>query len=119
MDQRTRERLPVLPALAAFAGRQQQAAAELLSAAQATTPAGLFTAAGQTLRRSVMKTRTTGRIWADDPGTSTGKRRDLTFEEHRAFWTWATVEVLRHTGMFSAGHLLRRKLISVFAQLRG
>jgi hypothetical protein len=99
MDQRTRERLPVLPALAAFAGRQQQAAAELLSAAQATTPAGLFTAAGQTLRRSVMKTRTTGRIWADDPGTSTGKRRDLTFEEHRAFWTWATVEVLRHTGI--------------------
>ena len=47
----------------------------------------------------VMKTRTTGRIWADDPGTSTGKRRDLTFEEHRAFWTWATVEVLRHTGI--------------------
>src|SRR6266566_6383478 len=33
------------------------------------------------------------------PGTSTGKRRDLTFEEHRAFWTWATVEVLRHTGI--------------------
>jgi hypothetical protein len=99
MDQRTRERLPVLPALAAFAGRQQQAATELLSAAQATTPAGLFTAAGQTLRRSVMKTRTTGRIWADAPGTSTGKRRDLTFEEHRAFWTWATVEVLRHTGI--------------------
>src|SRR2546421_6327302 len=99
MDQRTRERLPVLPALAAFAGRQQQAAAELLSAAQAATPAGLFTAAGQTLRRSVMKTRTTGRIWAEAPGTSTGKRRDLTFEEHRAFWTWATVEVLRHTGI--------------------
>jgi hypothetical protein len=29
------------------------------------------------------------------------------------------VEVLRATGMFSAGHLPRRKLISVFAQLRG
>ena len=69
MDQRTRERLPVLPALAAFACRQQQAAAEPPSAAQATTPAGLFTAAGQTLRRSVMKTRTTGRIWCSNTGT--------------------------------------------------
>jgi len=27
--------------------------------------------------------------------------------------------LLAETGMFSAGHLLRRKLISVFAQLRG
>ena len=64
-----------------------------------------------------MKTQTTGRIWAEDPGT--GKRRDLTFEEHRGFWVWAAVEVLRFTGMFSAGHRLRRKLIFVFAQLRG
>ena len=37
------------------------------------------------------------RIWADDPGT--GKRRDLTLEEHRGFWSWAVVEVLRHTGI--------------------
>ena len=36
-------------------------------------------------------------IWADDPGT--GKRRDLTLEEHRGFWSWAVVEVLRHTGI--------------------
>ena len=44
-----------------------------------------------------MKTETTGRIWAEDPAT--GKRRDLTFEEHRGFWTWAMIEVLRHTGI--------------------
>src|SRR5262249_20287393 len=25
--------------------------------------------------------------------------RDLTFEEHRGFWTWAMIEVLRHTGI--------------------
>jgi hypothetical protein len=37
------------------------------------------------------------RIWADDPGT--GQRRDLTLEEHRGFWSWAVVEVLRHTGI--------------------
>ena len=44
-----------------------------------------------------MKTTTTARIWAEDP--QGGKRRDLTFEEHRGFWTWAVVEVLRHTGI--------------------
>ena len=40
---------------------------------------------------------TRGRIWAEDPGT--GPRRDLTREEHRAFWAWAAVEVLRQTGI--------------------
>src|SRR5262249_9164697 len=35
--------------------------------------------------------------WAEDP--ETGKRRDLILEEHRAFWSWAAVEVLRHTGI--------------------
>lgn len=38
-----------------------------------------------------------GNIFADDPTTST--RRDLSQEEHEAFWTWAAVEVLRHTGI--------------------
>ena len=72
-------------------------AAERLQAARDTPAGSLFTAGGQTLRRAVMKTETTGRIWAEDPAT--GKRRDLTFEEHRGFWCWAMVEVLRHTGI--------------------
>jgi hypothetical protein len=97
MDQRTRERLPVLPALAAWAETECAATAERLRAAAATEPGALFTAAGQTLRRTVMRTQTSGRIWAQDPAG--GKRRDLTFEEHRGFWTWAMIEVLRHTGI--------------------
>jgi hypothetical protein len=96
-DQRTRERLPVLPALIAFVDAQRVATAQRLRAAQDTAPGQVFTAAGQTLRRPVMKTTTTGRIWAEDPDG--GNRRDLTFEEHRGFWTWAMVEVLRHTGI--------------------
>ena len=36
-------------------------------------------------------------MWAEDPAT--GKRRDLTLDEHRAFWAWAAVEVLRLTGI--------------------
>jgi hypothetical protein len=97
MDQRTRDRLPVLPALAAWVSAERTATSMRLHAARDTAAGELFTAGGQTLRRSVMKTQTTGRTWAEDPGT--GKRRDLTFEEHRGFWTWAAVEVLRFTGI--------------------
>jgi integrase-like protein len=97
MDQRTRERFPVLPALIAWAEAEQNAAAGRLQAGRDAAAGSLFTAGGQTLRRTVMKTTTTGRIWAEDPAT--GRRRNLTFEEHRAFWCWATIEVLRHTGI--------------------
>ena len=78
-------------------GRGRQAAAERLRAAEATTPGQLFTAAGQTLRRPARAHASAGRIWAQDPGG--GKYRDLTLEEHKAFWTWAAVQVLRHTGI--------------------
>jgi len=98
MDQRTRERLPVLPALTAWVDAERTRTAALLTAAEATRPGEPFTsAAGQTLRRSVMSTPATGRIWAEPAGG--GPRQDLTFEEHRGFWTWAMVEVLRHTGI--------------------
>jgi Phage integrase family len=97
MDQRTRERLPVLPALISWVAAERDRTAELLAAAESTQPGALFTAAATTLRRVKMKTETTGRVWAEDPDT--GQRRDLSFEEHRGFWTSAMVEVLRHTGI--------------------
>jgi integrase len=97
MDQRTRERLPVLPALAAAAGVERQAAAERLGTAVGTPQGELFSADGQTLRRTRDGVRALTRIWAEDPESA--KRRDLTLEEHRAFWSWAAIEVLRHTGV--------------------
>jgi Phage integrase family len=97
MDARTRERLPVLPALVSWVAAERTRTAELLAAAEQARPGEPFTSAGVTLRRSVMKTETTGRLWAEDPDN--GRRRDLSFEEHRGFWTWAVVEVLRHTGI--------------------
>jgi Phage integrase family len=97
MDQRTRERIPVLPALLATVDAGRQAAAGRLHAAEATAPGQLFTVAGQTLRRPARMHASAGRIWAQDPGG--GKYRDLTLEEHKAFWTWAAVQVLRHTGV--------------------
>lgn len=96
MDQRTRERIPVLPALIANVECARRQAAELLEAARNARRGEEFNAAGLKLRRLVT-TRPTPRIWAEDPVT--GKRRDLTREEDHAFWTWAAVEVLRETGI--------------------
>lgn len=99
MDQRTRERIPVLPALIAAVDRSRKDAAALLAAAAAAVPGNLFTA-GVTLRKTVLTStegQANGRTWAEDP--ITGARRDLTREESTAFWTWAAVEVLRSTGI--------------------
>jgi hypothetical protein len=97
MDQRTRERLPVLPTLVRFVETERRRAAALIAAAKQAEPGALFSATGETLRRRAMRTKTTGAVWAEDP--EGGGQRNLSFEEHRAFWTWAMVEVLRHTGI--------------------
>jgi hypothetical protein len=97
MDQRTRERLPMLPALVAAVNAGRTSATKRLVAARATEPGALFTAGGFTLRRSTAIRAQVVNIWAEDP--TSGARRNLTLEEHRAFWAWAAVEVLRHTGV--------------------
>jgi hypothetical protein len=83
MDARTRERLPVMPALAASVDRERRDAAARLDAARTVPPGALFTAGGQTLLRARL-TRTTQatRIWAEDPHSETpgldrGRRQRL------------------------------------------
>ena len=51
----------------------------------------------RTMRRAHTFNIDTARIWAENPA-ATAKRCDLTGEEDRAFWTFATVDTLRHTG---------------------
>src|SRR6266487_659422 len=98
IDQRTRERLPILDVLVATVEQARKVTAQRLELAQRTRAGELFTADGLILRRTVVGPRTqAAKVWAEDPDT--GKRYDLTLAEHRAFWTWATVEVLRHTGI--------------------
>ena len=92
-----RERLPVLPVLVQAIDERRKNAEALLQAARRARPGEAFTAAGQTLTRSVTTYSASGKIWADDPAT--GKRRDLAVEEDLAFWAWAAVEVLRLTGV--------------------
>ncbi|MFE5513835.1 tyrosine-type recombinase/integrase [Streptomyces sp. NPDC056529] len=95
MDQRTRTLLPALPTLVTAAEHQlKAAAARLARGRQAPAGTSFTTPEGQLL---VRRRGASARILADDPAT--GRRRDLTVEEERAFWAWAIVEVLRHTGM--------------------
>jgi integrase len=95
MDQRTRERLPSLPRVAAALDQARTDAAALLEAAQQTQEGEYFTAAGQVMRR-LTSSSSKERVWAQD---ADGARRDLLREDDRAFWAWAVVEVLRHTGI--------------------
>jgi hypothetical protein len=97
MDTRTRERLPVLPALINAVTQRRKDTAALLAAARQAAPGHAFSAAGQTLIRSTVPHGAARKIWAHEPGS--GKRRDLTGEEDYAFWAWAAIEVLRHTGI--------------------
>jgi integrase len=95
MDQRTRERLPALPQVAAILDRARADANALLEAARQASDREHFTAAGQAMRRLILPS-SERRIWAQD---ADGNRRDLTRDEDRAFWAWAAVEVLRHSGI--------------------
>ena len=96
MDARTRERLPVLPVLVRCAAQQHADAAALLQAARSARPGEVITAGGQVLARAAASSASAS-IWAED--LATGKRRNLTAEEDRAFWAWAAIEVLRATGV--------------------
>jgi integrase len=97
MDQRTRERLPVLPVLVRAANDRRLAAAARLQAAQQAQPGALLPDTSGALRRAVAPTATGRHAWAEE--VATGKRRNLTYEEDEAFWAFAVIEVLRLTGI--------------------
>jgi len=97
MDQRTRERLPVLPVLVRTAADRKNATARHLRAAIATPPGEIIEGTAGTLRRAVTPGANGRHVWAED--AVTGKRRNLSYEEEEAFWVFATIEVLRLTGI--------------------
>ena len=95
MDQRTRTQLPLLPALLRAVEQQRKDAEERISTARDTPAGDVFTVAGQEFQRC--RQGPSGRVYVTE--VATGKRRNLTHEEEAAFWSWATVEVLRATGI--------------------
>ncbi|WP_245769612.1 tyrosine-type recombinase/integrase [Streptomyces indicus] len=97
MDQRTRERLPLLPALVRTADQQLKDAKARLEAMDRTPLGGTFTTLGETFTLPSDTSRSDGRPALAIDGA--GRRRFLLAEEKQAFWGWATVEILRHTGI--------------------
>jgi integrase len=104
MHQRVRERLPQLPVLVDIAERHRDAQRAMLDAAAASPAGSLFTCAGHRYRRVVAKAGPGGQryrgpdtVVAED--ADTGTRIDVTRAEDDAFWAWAMIETLRHTGV--------------------
>lgn len=97
MDQRTRERLPLLAMLVTRVDDERLATAACLQAAEVTEPGSSFTVGDRTMYRAKGYGGRMARVWVND--RESPKHRDATGEEDRAFWTWAAVETLRHTGI--------------------
>lgn len=109
--QRIRELAPLLPRLVDAAHDNRTTTRALLDVAAATSPGEAFTYGGQALRRASLTNNTStgrkasrGHVYVEAPPRRTtssrpqDKRRNLNLEADRAFWAWALVEVLRHTG---------------------
>lgn len=99
-DERTRARLPVLPVLVRIADEARKAAQDRLDAMRTVPPGQSFTVFGETFRRAASRKQGSRSqlesTWVFDDA---GHWRDLAWEEHRGFWSWAAVEFLRHTGV--------------------
>ncbi|WP_222123597.1 site-specific integrase [Cellulosimicrobium sp. TH-20] len=105
MHQRVRDRLPHLMRLVDCAEDHLRRRAELLAAGHSCGPDTVFAHAGGRYRRLPPGIDQTGpvrrtiheAVWVED--LRTGERLDLTHLEDDAFWTWAVIETLRHTGV--------------------
>lgn len=99
-DERTRARLPVLPVLIRTAEEARKATAARLTAMRSVPAGTTFTVAGETFTRArEVRTGTTGENESQYATDQHGTSRNLQWEEGRAFWGWAAVEFLRHTGV--------------------
>ncbi|WP_245717358.1 tyrosine-type recombinase/integrase [Nocardia jejuensis] len=104
MAQRIRERMQQLPVLVEVAERHRVAQGALLGAA-ARSPAGhTFTHEGRAYRRPLPAVGPDPSRLAVRPpdlieDLTTGVVVDIGRAEQDAFWAWAVIEVLRHTGI--------------------
>jgi integrase len=124
MHQRVRERLPHLQRLADSADEYRAAQARLLAAARAVPAGQEFTREGTVYRRTLCKSHLLvparsrpDRIFIEN--TATGTVTDAGRAEADAFWTWAVIETLRHTGVRSEELLELTQLAVVSYRLPG
>ncbi|WP_406012298.1 site-specific integrase [Streptomyces sp. NBC_00984] len=91
MDQCTRERLPTLESFVQAARDHLRRQETRLQVLLATAPGATFTIDGEIFVRTHNATTAAAR-------NAHGTLQHFGQAEHRAFWAWAAVEVLRHTG---------------------
>lgn len=102
VHQRIRERLPQLPALVDAARDHHRDRAELLATTRAVGVGEQFDHNGRRYRRALRERPCAEHLrpaHALAQDLATGEVHDLLAEEDDAFWAWAVVEVLRHTGL--------------------
>ena len=104
MHQRVRDRLPHLPTLIDAAERHRADQASLLAAATATPAEQTFEHDRRGFRRVIPKSYKAANYRGQIPPVqvedlATGEQIDLTRSEDEAFFAWAIVETLRHTGV--------------------
>ncbi|MGH3420610.1 MAG: hypothetical protein ACRDOD_13620, partial [Streptosporangiaceae bacterium] len=99
----TRERQPLLPVPAGHAGQHHRDLESLLAATREALPGQEFTHHGHHCRRTSSRhdqdrARAEGAMPARVIDQVTGRMFNVALEEDRAFWEWAIVETLRHSG---------------------
>jgi site-specific recombinase XerD len=104
MHQRVRERLPHLPVLVDAAEGHKAEQAAFLAAAEQAAVGQTVSHAGQDYRRTRPRAYQTSYYRDCVPPVqvedlTTGEIIDVGRREHDAFWAWASIEVLRHTGV--------------------
>ncbi len=96
MHARVRELVPQLPTLVHAVRSDRDRTDETLRAARATPKKERFTVGAATFTRLPTTDKRPDSVRLR---SAEGAVTDAVFVEHAAFWSWATVEVLRHTGI--------------------
>lgn len=105
MHQRVRDRLPHLPLLVSTAEQHRDEQSALLALASQAAIGTTFDHDGQSYRRSDYPTAIRSASARPGPAAvlvnhlATGRTSDLIRTEDDAFWAWAIIETLRHTGV--------------------
>jgi site-specific recombinase XerD len=100
---RIRQRQPLLPALVEHATQRHRELTALLAAAAAAPPGARFTHAGCEYQRTDsahdQQASRAGHELVRVIDQHTGTTRNLTLDEDNAFWAWACIETMRHSGV--------------------
>jgi site-specific recombinase XerD len=97
MHQRVRDRLPQLPLLVDAAERHRDDMASLLALVRRAAAGDVVDHNGHSYRRLAHRDVGPAVVIAED--LTNGETLELTHAEDDAFWAWAIIETLRHTGV--------------------